>query len=115
MRPGFPERGWIQFLVLRMLYEKPMHGYQLMEEIEKRSSGYHRLMPGSIYTILRRMENRGLLRSEWEKVEGGPDRRLYKLTEEGVHVLKVGLEAIVRRRELTDDLVRLYEEKFKEK
>lgn len=112
---GFPERGWIKFLVLRVLYEKPMHGYQLLEEIEKRSGGYHRLMPGSIYTILRRMEHRGLLRSEWEKVESGPDRRIYKLTDEGVALLKTGLESIARRRKLTDDLVKFYEKEFEGK
>jgi len=112
---GFPERGWIKFLILRVLYEKPMHGYQLLEEIEKRSQGYHKLMPGSIYTILRRMEHRGLLRSEWEKVESGPDRRIYKLTDEGVALLKTGLESIARRRKLTDDLVKFYEKEFEGK
>ncbi|MEM1539729.1 MAG: PadR family transcriptional regulator [Candidatus Bathyarchaeia archaeon] len=71
-----PERGWIQFLIMRVLYEKPMHGYQLLEEIEERSCGCHRLEPGSMYTLLRRMEERGLLESQWEKVEGGPDRRV---------------------------------------
>jgi len=115
IRHGYPERGWIQFLILRILYEKPTHGYQLLEEIERRSGGYHRLVPGAIYTILRRMENQGLLRSEWEKVESGPDRRIYKLTDEGVAVLKSGLEAMVRRRKLTEDLVRFYEEKFTSK
>lgn len=110
---GFPDRGWIQLLILRVLYEKSTYGYQLLEEIEKRSEGYHKLMPGSIYTILRRMEHRGLLRSEWEKVESGPDRRMYKLTDEGVAVLRTGLEAIVKRRKLTDDLVKFYEQEFK--
>lgn len=61
---------------MRVLYEKPMHGYQLLEEIEERSCGCHRLEPGSMYTLLRRMEERGLLESQWEKVEGGPDRRV---------------------------------------
>ena len=112
IRRGYPERGWIQFLILRILYEKPTYGYQLLEKIETRSGGYHRLVPGAIYTILRRMENQGLLRSEWEKVESGPDRRIYELTDEGVEVLKSGLEAMVRRRKLTEDLVRFYEEKF---
>lgn len=111
-RHAYPERGWIQFLILRILYEKPSYGYQLLEELEKRSGGYHKLMPGSIYTILRRMEHRGLLRSEWEKVESGPDRRLYRLTDEGVVVLRSGLEAVVRRRKLNEDLVKFYEEKF---
>ena len=107
---AYPERGWIQFLILRILHEKSSYGYQLLEELEKRSGGYHKLMPGSIYTILRRMEHRGLLRSEWEKVESGPDRRLYRLTDEGVAVLRSGLEAVVSRRELTEDLVKFYEE-----
>lgn len=111
-RHEYPERGWIQFLILRILYEKPTHGYQLLEELERRSGGYHKLMPGSIYTILRRMEHKGLLRSEWEKVESGPDRRLYRLTDEGVAVLRSGLEAVVRRRKLNEDLVRFYEAEF---
>jgi hypothetical protein len=33
---SFPERGWIQFLLLRVLYERPMHGYQLIGELEGR-------------------------------------------------------------------------------
>jgi len=63
----YPERRWIQFLILRILYEKPMHGYRLMEEIEERSCGYHKLESGSIYTILGRMEERELIESAWEK------------------------------------------------
>jgi DNA-binding PadR family transcriptional regulator len=65
----YPERGWVQFLILRILYEKPMHGYRLMEELEKRSFGCHKLKTGSIYTLLRRMEKKGLISSAWETVE----------------------------------------------
>ncbi|MDH7478029.1 MAG: PadR family transcriptional regulator [Candidatus Bathyarchaeota archaeon] len=108
----YPERGWIQFLLMRILYEKPMHGYQLLEEIERRSSGCHKLEPGSIYTLLRRMEERGLLESKWEKVEGGPDRRVYSLTSKGVEALKMGLESIVKRKMLFDDLAKFYHENF---
>ncbi|MEM3726340.1 MAG: PadR family transcriptional regulator [Candidatus Bathyarchaeia archaeon] len=109
---NYPERGWIQFLIMRVLYEKPMHGYQLLEEIEKRSYGCHKLESGSIYTLLRRMEERGLLESRWEKVEGCPDRRIYKLTSKGVEALKMGLASIVRRKMLFDDLAKFYHEKF---
>jgi DNA-binding PadR family transcriptional regulator len=108
----YPERGWIQFLLMRILYEKPMHGYQLLEEIEQRSSGCHKLEPGSIYTLLRRMEERGLLESKWEKIEGGPDRRVYSLTDKGVEALKMGLESIIKRKMLFDDLVKFYHENF---
>ena len=109
---NYPERGWIQFLMLRILYEKPMHGYQLLGEIEKRSCGCHKLETGSIYTILRRMEERGLLKSKWEKVEGSPDRRIYNLTDKGIEALKMGLESIVKRKMLFDDLVKFYHENF---
>jgi len=109
---GYPERGWIQFLLLRILYEKPMHGYQLLEEIEQRSGGFHKLEPGSIYTLLRRMEERGMLESAWEKVEGGPDKRVYTVTKDGAEALKTGLKSIIKRQALFDDLARFYRERF---
>jgi DNA-binding PadR family transcriptional regulator len=109
---NYPERGWIQFLILRFLYEKPTHGYQLLEEIEERTCGCHRLEPGSMYTILRRMEEKGLLESKWERVEGGPERRVYNLTRKGVEALRVGLKSLVRRKLLFDDLVKFYHENF---
>lgn len=108
----YPERGWIQFLIMRILYERPMHGYQLLKEIEERSCGCHKLEPGAIYTLLRRMEMRGLVESRWEKGEGGPERRVYRLTSKGVEALRMGLQSIVKRRRLFDDLVSFYYEKF---
>jgi len=109
---GYPERGWIQFLLLRILYEKPMHGYQLLEEIEQKSGGFHKLEPGSIYTLLRRMEERGMLESKWEKAEGGPDKRVYTVTKDGAKALKTGLKSIINRQALFDDLARFYRERF---
>ena len=76
-----PERGWIQFLILRFIYEKPTYGYQLIEDME--SKGYvkpGRFKTGSIYTILNRMEHRGLLSSKKEKSEEGRIRRVYSIT-----------------------------------
>ncbi|MCL6578769.1 MAG: PadR family transcriptional regulator [Candidatus Bathyarchaeota archaeon] len=114
-RHDYPERGWIQFLMLRILYEKPMHGYQLLEEIEEKSCGCHKLEPGSIYTLLRRMEERGLLESNWEKTEGGPDRRVYNVTKSGVEALRLGLKSIAQRKLLFDDLAHFYREHFEKK
>jgi DNA-binding PadR family transcriptional regulator len=102
-------------LILRILYENPMHGYRLLEELANRSFGCHRLEPGSIYTILRRMEARGLLKSEWERIETGPDRRIYEVTEAGSEALKDGLKTITRRRALMDDLMAFYEKNFEKK
>ena len=109
----YPERGWIQFLLLRILYEKPTYGYQLIEVLEEKSCGCHRLETGSIYTLLRRMEHRGLLESKWEHTEtSGPDRRIYKVTKMGNEALRTGLESINRRKAMMDDLAEFYEKNF---
>ena len=84
-RHQYPERGWIQFLILRMLHEQPMHGYQLKEQMEERGLVQpKRLESGTMYTVLRRMEKHGYLESKWERKDSGPDRRTYTVTEAGV-------------------------------
>ncbi len=110
---AFPERGWIQFLVLRILYEQPMHGYQLIEELEGR--GFVRLgrfKTGSLYTILNRMEHRGLLSSKEGRSESGRLRRVYEATPVGVEALKMGLRGVIRRKKILDDLSSFYREQF---
>jgi len=103
----------MQFLFVRLIYEKPMHGYQLMEELERRGFVLPgRLETGSVYTILRRMEHRGLLSSEWDMKASGPDRRVYMVTDDGVEFLRRGLEEMVKRRALMDDLTSFYREHF---
>lgn len=110
---NYPERGWIQFLILRILYEKPTYGYELIEALEEKSHGRHKLETGSIYTLLRRMEQRGLLESEWERSETtGPEHRVYKVTKSGTEALRSGLEAIIRRKTLIDDLTEFYKKNF---
>jgi DNA-binding PadR family transcriptional regulator len=111
----YPGRGLIQLLILRILHEKPSHGYQIMEELERITSEKYIPEPGAVYTMLRRMEKRGLLASEWEKKESGADRRVYTLTEAGMKVLKEGLEMVKKRRQLIDSLVQFYDAHFIEK
>ncbi len=108
-----PERGWTQFLFLRLIHEKPMHGYQIMEELNNR--GFLKkesLEAGSVYTILRRMENHGLITSKWEEKAEGVDRRVYTVTSIGAEVLKNGLEVMLQRKALLDDLASYYKQRF---
>jgi len=44
----YPERGWIQFLILRVLYENPTYGYKVLEALKEKSLGSYRLETGSI-------------------------------------------------------------------
>jgi len=86
-----------------------------MEELEKITAEKYIPEPGAIYTMLRRMEERSLVTSEWEKKETGADRRVYTITETGVKVLKEGLEMVKKRRQLMDSLVQFYDEHFAQK
>jgi len=109
IRRSLPERGWVQMLVLRVVHEAPMHGYQLIDELEGR--GYvksGRFETGSIYTILNRMEKRGLLSSKKMEAESGRVRRVYSVTEAGEAVLKEALRALMARKPVTDSLAEYY-------
>ena len=46
------ERGDLKFVILRLVSRQPMHGYEVMKELEKESGGYYRPSPGSVYPTL---------------------------------------------------------------
>jgi len=71
-------RGDVRQAVLALLRERPMHGYQLITEIEQRSGGAWRPSPGSVYPTLQLLADEGLIAAE----EAG-GRKTYALTEEG--------------------------------
>ncbi len=78
---GRAGRGDVRSAVLALLAEEPMHGYQIIQEIERRSHGAWKPSPGSVYPTLQQLEDEGLVRAEEQ--EG---RRVYRLTEEGQRV-----------------------------
>ncbi len=90
-----------------------MHGYQLIESMETR--GYvqsGRFETGSVYTILNRMEKRGLLSSVKSTGETRRIRRIYSLTEVGEEALKRGLEGVIQRKTIMDELTEYYHQQF---
>lgn len=71
-------RGNVRVAILSVLQEGPMHGYQVIQELETRTQGRWRPSAGSIYPTLQLLEDEGLLTSE--QVDG---RRTYSLTDDG--------------------------------
>ena len=63
----------------------------------------------------RRMDEHNLVASEWETKQTGADRRVYMLTDAGIHVLREGLEMVKRRKQLIYSLVQFYDSNFAEK
>jgi len=109
---GYPERRWLQFLILRVVCEKQTYGYNLIKSIEEISQGRHKIKSGTMYTTLRRMEQENLLKSEWKKSKSGPDSREYKITKKGEEFLKTWLEMIIERKKMIDKMAKFYENKF---
>ena len=64
-----------------------MYGYQIAQELERRSEGYFTMKEGLLYPALHQMEQDGLLSSEWRTVAGARRRKYYFITEKGRKVL----------------------------
>ena len=80
-------KGSTKVLILNVLAERPMYGYQIAKELKRRSQGYFAFKEGTLYPALHGMEKEGLLTSEWQVVEKGPSRKYYHITEEGKRML----------------------------
>lgn len=77
-------KGNIQTLVLAVLSDAPRHGYGIAQEILRRSEENLQFGEGSIYPALHALEREGSIRGEWETPGGGPARKVYRLTDQGV-------------------------------
>lgn len=79
MHGGFrARRGMIEPAILELLLEEPMHGYEIISQLEERSHGMWRPSAGSVYPTLQLLEEKDLVTSE---TKGG--KKVYSLTEKG--------------------------------
>ena len=76
-------KGHLDMIVLAALSAGPAHGYAVIEEIKRRSGQKFGLPEGTVYPVLHRLEEAGLLASRWVTAESGRRRRVYSLTKRG--------------------------------
>lgn len=76
-------RGDVRMALLALLAEKPMHGYEMLRELEQRSGSMWRPSAGSIYPTLQLLEDEGLI-----KGKDVNERRMYSITDTGRSELK---------------------------
>jgi PadR family transcriptional regulator, regulatory protein PadR len=79
-------RGHLDALILSVLEDEPLHGYAIMEALQRRSGGALDLPTGTIYPALRRLERAGYIDGRWSSV-GGRRRRTYRLMRAGRRLL----------------------------
>ena len=82
-------KGSIDSLLLCLIDQQPMYGYQIIKELEKRSQGYFKFKEGTLYPALHRLEEAGLIRGQWQTLSSGRQRRYYHITEKGHQLLVV--------------------------
>lgn len=75
--------GAVSLWLLLLLSERPMYGYEIIRELEKRFSGYWKPKTGTIYPALEKLEQNGLVTSRIEFRDEVPDRKHYALTDGG--------------------------------
>lgn len=80
--------GSTSLLILRLLSEKDMYGYEIIDTLDQRSNNVFQLKAGTLYPLLHSLENQNLLRS-YEKQAAGRTRKYYSITKEGEKYLTV--------------------------
>lgn len=75
-------REHITVLVFAILKDAKTHGWQIMQEVERRSGHHIKIRRVTLYLVLRDLEREGMIASTWDHTER--PRRVYELTEQGL-------------------------------
>ena len=86
-------QGTLDLLILKVVTLGPIHGYAIAQRIQQISRDVLQVQQGSLYPALHRLENRGLLASEWKDSETGREAKFYRLTAKGQTELKSETES----------------------
>ncbi len=76
-------KGTTETFLLAALAGMPCHGYQLVEQLKRRSDGIFELGEGTIYPLLYKLEARGWIKGQWDADTGRRRRRVYRITPRG--------------------------------
>lgn len=82
-----PGSGNTTMLVLALLKSREMYGYEIIEELERRSNQVFKLKEGTLYPILHGLEKDKLVTARQAEAPGGRVRRYYRITKEGLKAL----------------------------
>ena len=78
------KKGVLEMLVLKLICAKPAYGYELLSELKISSQGRFSLKEGTLYPILYRLEDDGMIRSQWSTGEGRTaPKKIYEATDSG--------------------------------
>ncbi|MFC2008044.1 PadR family transcriptional regulator [Chloroflexota bacterium] len=76
-------KGSSNSLLLCLIDQQPMYGYQIVKVLEAKSQGYFKFKEGTLYPALYRLERSGLITGQWQMLPNGRQRRYYYITDKG--------------------------------
>ena len=83
------KRGTLEMVILKLLAERQMYGYELIAALEERGGPQFQLKEGTVYPVLYRQEDAGHIEARWETTDRGVPRKYYRLTKDGIKQLAV--------------------------
>jgi DNA-binding PadR family transcriptional regulator len=81
-------KGSTTIIILSLLKDKSMYGYEMIKEIEKKSNGIFAFKEGTLYPILHSLQSDNYVESYWQESSEGRKRKYYKITKYGLTHLK---------------------------
>lgn len=82
-------KGTVDLLILQSLRQGPQHGYEVSRWVHERTDGVLGVEDAALYQALHRLEDKGLVESEWGLSENNRRAKYYQLTNEGRRQLRV--------------------------
>ena len=98
-------RGHTDMILLAILAEEDSYGYQINKRIEEVSNGTFILTEATLYTSFKRLEQKGLVVSYWQKGASNKKRKYYAITLEGLNALKHLKQSWKEAKEVIDSLI----------
>jgi PadR family transcriptional regulator, regulatory protein PadR len=81
-------KGSTSLLVLQLLNERDMYGYELVKEMDRRSEHHLQMKEGTLYPALHKLEKQEYIACYWQNQEKGPARKYYRITTQGKEMLE---------------------------
>lgn len=100
------QKGYMRIAVLILLSKKQHHGYEIMKEVEERTEGFWKPTAGSVYPILRSLEEEGYIKGKWF-YQKKRRRKIYQITDEGRLILE---RALIKQSQIANSMNTLFEE-----
>src|SRR2546426_6202162 len=100
-------KGLLRYYILHKIAQRPIHGYEIIQDIDSKTEGAWRPGAGSLYPILKKLVSEGLIKAEPE-LSAEATRRVYQITPKGVESLVHAKEMFANFQQRFGSLRRLF-------